>query len=101
MKHSSRIATLDREEIIVMTSQNAFWQSLVTVGVPSILILGTSLYVIGFRGDEWTIYAAFFLLPVILLTPLVYRNYKKRSSSQKPTRDDYLDSAFLTGGSAV
>jgi hypothetical protein len=101
MKHSSRIATLDRQEIIVMTSQKAFWQALVTVGVPSILILGTSLYMTGFREDEWTIYAFLILLPVILLTPLVYSNYKKGRSSQKPTRDDYLKRAFLTGGIAV
>ena len=84
-----------------MTSQKAFWQALVTVGVPSILIWSTSLYVIGFHEDEWPFYAGFFLLPVILLTPLVYRNYKRGRPSQKLTRDDYLKRAFLSGGLAV
>jgi drug/metabolite transporter (DMT)-like permease len=84
-----------------MSSQKAFWLSLATVGVPSILIWGTLLYAIGMRGNDWILYASFILLTVICLTPLVYRNRKNRASSQKPTRDDYLKSALITGSLAI
>ena len=84
-----------------MSSQKAFWLSLATVAVPSILIWGTLLYVIGMRVNEWALYAGFILLTIIFLAPLVYRNYKNRASSKKPTRDVYLKSAVFTGSMGI
>ena len=84
-----------------MNSKKSFWLSLVTLGVLSIFVWVTPRYLIETPESARTIYACAILLAVILLAPIVYRNYKKRRSSPKLTRDDYLKRAFLTGGIAV
>jgi hypothetical protein len=79
-----------------MTKQKAFWLTLATVGIPSVLIWGTLLYVTGWRMDEWSLYALVIVATVILFSPFVYRSYLNRSI-QKPTRDDYLKRAIISG----
>ncbi|HEY2394143.1 MAG TPA: hypothetical protein VGK22_23425 [Candidatus Angelobacter sp.] len=85
----------------MMTKQKTFWHALATLVIPPILIWGTLLYVIGMRANDWIFYAGFILGTIVFLTPLVYCNYKNRTSSQKPTRDDYLQRALVTSCFAV
>jgi hypothetical protein len=84
-----------------MTSLKAFWLTLATVGIPSVLIWGILLHFIGFGLNEWPAYALLILISALLLSPFVYRSYRDRATAKKLTRDDYLRRAIVSGASTV
>jgi hypothetical protein len=84
-----------------MTSQRAFWLTLATVGIPSVLIWGSLLHLIGFGRNEWPVYAFLILISTLLLSPFVYRSYMDRAAAKRLTRDDYLRRAIVSGALTV
>jgi hypothetical protein len=46
------------------------------VGISNFLIWSMTLYYVGFRFHDWRVYAAFWIFPVLLLTPLLYYLYR-------------------------
>jgi uncharacterized membrane protein YhaH (DUF805 family) len=84
-----------------MTSRKAFWLTLATVGIPSVLIWGFLLYKVGPQVDEFPLYLLFILLPALFLAPLVHRRYMNGPVQKTLTRDAYLRQAIVTGCLAV
>lgn len=79
-----------------MTSRKAFWLTLATVGIPSILIWGFLLYKIGPQADEFPLYLLFILLPSFFLAPIVRRRYMNGPAQKILTRDGYLKRAIFS-----
>jgi hypothetical protein len=58
-----------------MTRERAFWESVATVCIPSVLVWGLVAYLFraNARGDEWPIYLFLFALPLPLIFPIFSR----------------------------
>jgi hypothetical protein len=67
----------DFAEVPTLKPEQAFWQALATVGIPSVLVFGGIFYFFGIGADEWFVYVVFSGVPIVLLLPLVYRRYRK------------------------
>jgi hypothetical protein len=68
----------EKSIMFAMTPRRAFWEALATVGIPSFVIWGTTLYSIRTNAnpDEWPLYLIFVGLPLLLFFP-IYKRYKK------------------------
>jgi hypothetical protein len=78
-----------------MEPRKAFWQALITVGVP-FLIWGVLLYSVGIGRDWWLVESIFVILPALGLFGLVYNRYLKGPSA-RPTRRGYFVRAIFMG----
>jgi hypothetical protein len=49
------------------------------VGISNFLIWTILLYRAGFRLPDWPVYTGFWIIPVLLLTPLLYHAYRRQA----------------------
>ncbi len=73
-----------------MPPGKAFWKSLAMVGITS-LVVWSAIWIFvglreGFQDDEWFIGFILILFTVLLLTPLVYYNYRRGPIARKYSR---------------
>jgi hypothetical protein len=61
-----------------MTPRRAFWEALVTIGVPSLLVWGVVLYLLRAQvsAEDWPLFAILVALPLPLFFP-IYHRYRK------------------------
>ena len=84
-----------------MELRKAFWQASMTVGLP-FLIWGCVLYMLGFRADEWLVYATFVILPGLVLFAIIYfRSWLGGPEPRNLTRRQSLVRGIVTASFAI
>jgi len=91
----------DLDDLPGLPPKRAFWEALATVGIPSLLISSVVLYWVGFRADEWLIYAVVFFVPVVLLLPVVFIRYLNGVKPRKLTQRQHIIRTIVCGSMAA
>lgn len=67
-----------------MTPKRAFWQALGLVAIPSLVVWTVLLSIGGYNAEEWRSYLMCFLVPILILLPFFYHNYRKYGAASRP-----------------
>lgn len=81
-----------------VNQKQAFWEALAVVVIPSLLLGSVLWFWVRPAGTEWPIYLGVFLVPTLLLLPLVYGKYRRTAQPGQPKRRQLAGVLFLIAG---